>query len=93
MNSAIALASRIVCAPLPGRAVGSMFDTWANQTENVDYRRAASCYIARFQAKPDMLDGHVADAATDGRMAELIHTTARCFLRVDARAELDGVSK
>lgn len=59
-----------------------MFDTWANQTENVDYRRAASCYIARFQGKPDMLDGHVADAATDGRMAELIHTTARCFLGV-----------
>src|SRR5215212_6144910 len=33
-------------------AVGSLFDTWANQDENVDYRPAASISIARFQSNP-----------------------------------------
>ena len=40
-----------------------------------------------------MLDGHVADAATDGRMAELIHTTARCFLGVMLEQNSTAVSK
>ena len=63
-------------------AAFSLFDTWANQVENVDYRRAGSVVIARIQGKHDLFNGHIADAATDQRLAELINTTAQCFLTV-----------
>jgi hypothetical protein len=63
-------------------AASSLFDTWANQTENVDWSRAASCFIARFQFKWDIYNGHVANATADGRMSELINTTAGSILAV-----------
>ncbi|MGV0718545.1 hypothetical protein ABQE93_24375 [Mycolicibacterium sp. XJ662] len=61
-------------------AWGSLLDVWANQEENIDWRRAASVIICRFQAKYDLFDGHVADAAADGRNAELIITAAGCYV-------------
>jgi len=62
--------------------VRSMLDTWAKQTENVDWCRAASCFIARFQGLHDVFNGHVANAVADGRMAELVNTTAGSLLAV-----------
>lgn len=63
-------------------AVASLYDTWANQEEDVDYRRGASCFLARLQGLPDIFHGHIADAEVDGRLTELVDTTAQTFLTV-----------
>ena len=63
-------------------AVSSMFDTWAQQNENVDYRRAASVILGRYQGKHDIFNGHIADAVADGRTTELVNTAAQLFLTV-----------
>ncbi|MGJ6126312.1 hypothetical protein QN239_27425 [Mycolicibacterium sp. Y3] len=63
-------------------AASSLLDTWANQTENVDYRRAASIILCRFQFEHDYFVGHINDATADGRLTELIVTTAQIYLTV-----------
>lgn len=67
-------------------AVASLYDTLANQEEHVDYRRAASCFLARLQGLADIYDyGHIADSDADGRLTELVDTTAQTFLTVMLR--------
>ena len=61
-------------------AASSLLDVWAAQEENVDWRRAASVIICRFQAKYEWFDGHVADALADGRLDRLVDTTAACYV-------------
>jgi hypothetical protein len=63
-------------------AVSSLFDTWANQTENIDYRLAGSAYIARIQGRHDYFDAYIVEATEAGRMAELVNTAAQTFLTV-----------
>lgn len=63
-------------------AASSMFEVWANQTENVDYRRAGSIVLCRFQFEHDYFTGHIDDATADGRLNELIVTTGQIYLTV-----------
>lgn len=58
----------------------SMIEVWAHQDEHVDFRRAANAIICRIQTNYVMFDGHVEDASSDGRISELIATTAQCYM-------------